>query len=172
MLGMLSARATPTEAPDVPQELVRLMFAIGAAYESASRELGLTPQQARLLCAAGRLPTAGLGDLATVMRCDRSNVSRLVERAAQRGLVARKGTEADGRVRVVALSEDGQRLVDDFTERLESRLEAVVRDWSDADRRTAAQILGTLTESLNRGPEPAEASPVQRPAGAHLLPPG
>ena len=159
-----------TVAGNVPQELVRLMFAIGAAYEQASRELGLTSQQARLLCAAGRLPTAGLGELATVMHCDRSNVSRLVERAASRGLVARHGIETDGRVKVVRLSDEGLRLVDSFTERLESRLAAVVADWPAGDRDAAVRMLSTLTDALNRGPEREQSEP-DPPVAAHLLPP-
>jgi len=156
---------------NLPQELVRLMFAVGAAYDEASRELGLSSQQVRLLCAAGRLPTAGLGELATVMRCDRSNVSRLTERVASRGLVARHGIESDGRVKVVRLSDEGQRVVDAFTEHLESRLQAVVAELPENDRDAAAQMLSTLTEALNRGPATGDGS-AEPPPGAHLIPPG
>jgi DNA-binding MarR family transcriptional regulator len=163
--------SSPLTDVNVPQEMVRLMFALGAAYESASRELGLSAQQARLLCAAGRLPKAGLGDLAAVMRCDRSNVSRLVERVEKRGLVARRGTESDGRVTVVALSDDGQQVVERFTDTLEARLAALVADWPEGDRDAAARILSTLTESLNRQPEPEPAEAEDRHPGARLLPP-
>ena len=88
----------PPEAgpPTVPRALGRLRVALDAAYTDASREMGLTAQQAELLCAALR-PTA-IGDLAEVLRCDRSNVSRLVDRAASRGLVRRCGEQADLRV--------------------------------------------------------------------------
>jgi DNA-binding MarR family transcriptional regulator len=158
--------------PNVPEEMVRLMFALGAAYEDASRELGLSSQQARLLCAAGRLPRAGLGDLASVMRCDRSNVSRLVERVEKRGLVARKGTESDGRVTLVTLSGEGQEVVERFTDALESRLKALVEDWPVKERQAAARILNTLTESLNRQPEPEEPREEEPPRPARALPAG
>jgi DNA-binding MarR family transcriptional regulator len=158
---------------DVPEQLVRLMFAVGAAYDDASRELGLSSQQARLLCAAGRLPKAGLGDLAAVMRCDRSNVSRLVERVEKRGLVARQGTESDGRVTRVALSDDGQQLVERFTDALESRLKALVADWPRTEQQNAARILRTLTDALNRRPEPEpEPEPSDEAArSVRVLPP-
>ncbi|MGH2831474.1 MAG: hypothetical protein ACRDK2_01760, partial [Solirubrobacteraceae bacterium] len=67
-------RKVPTVS--VPQALGRLRVAMDAAYVQASRELGLTPQQAELLCAALR-PDA-LGDLARALRREHSNVSRLV----------------------------------------------------------------------------------------------
>jgi DNA-binding MarR family transcriptional regulator len=114
---------------------------------------------------------AGLGELATVMRCDRSNVSRLTERVASRGLVARHGIERDRRVKVVRLSDEGQRVVDAFTERLESRLQAVVAELPEGDRDQAARMLSTLTDALNRGPASAEGPP-EPPPGAHLIPPG
>jgi len=166
----MSADASTTQS-NLPQELVRLMFATAAAYEEASRELGLSSQQARLLCAAGRLPTAGLGELATVMRCDRSNVSRLTERVANRGLVSRQGIESDGRVKVVRLSDEGHRTVDAFTESLESRLRAVAAELPETEQAAAARMLNTLTDAMNRGADPEEDAP-QPPAGAHLLPPG
>jgi DNA-binding MarR family transcriptional regulator len=167
MLSPMSTSPPTTREASLPRVLVRLMFGLAGAYAEASREQGLTAQQARLLCAAGREPTAGLGDLAGLLHCDRSNVSRLVERAEERGLVARKGTDTDGRVTVVALSQDGQQVVDRFTETLGCRLMALVDDWPEEDRLAAAALLGRLTESLNAVPEFA---PSER-FGEHLLPP-
>ena len=161
--------ATKSQDEDnVPHELVRLMFALGIAYAAASRELGLTSQQAQLLCAAGRLPSAGIGDLAGVMRCDRSNVSRLVDRAQKRGLVERGATAADGRVTVVALSDEGQQVVEEFSEMLETRLRALVANWPKSDRDAAATLLNRLTEALNAVPPPAAPQRAQ----ALVLPAG
>ena len=78
-------------AVSVPQALGRLRVAMDETYVQASRELGLTAQQAELLCAAMR--PGAIGDLARVLRCDRSNVSRLVDRAAKRGLLERGRSE-------------------------------------------------------------------------------
>src|SRR2546423_1836234 len=44
--------APTPQQPTVPQALGRLRVALNASFERASRELGLTPQQAELLCAA------------------------------------------------------------------------------------------------------------------------
>src|SRR5918993_250647 len=67
-------------AETVPQALGRLRVALDDAFLQASRTLGLTPQQADLLCAA--MAPAAVGDLAQALRWDRSNVSHLVDRAA------------------------------------------------------------------------------------------
>jgi len=54
--------APPHGADTVPQALGRLRVALEDAYVRASRELGLTPQQAELLCAA--MSPATVGELA------------------------------------------------------------------------------------------------------------
>ena len=79
--------APPPGADTVPQALGRLPVALEAAYVRASRELGLTPQQAELMCAA--MSPATVSELAQTLRCDRSNVTRLIDRAATRSLFRR-----------------------------------------------------------------------------------
>ncbi|HSJ61609.1 MAG TPA: winged helix DNA-binding protein [Jiangellaceae bacterium] len=138
-----------TDAPGIAQGLVRLMNAVDDAYTQASRELGLTSQQAQLLCAV--IEPAAVSDLADVLHCDRSNVSRLVERAADRGLVARhRGTEADRRVTVVELTNEGHRHAQRFIEILNARLEPLFANWSAARQRAAAELLDTLAETLEK----------------------
>src|SRR5688572_5603140 len=98
------------EARSVGQGLVRVMVAVDAAYTRASRDLELTAQQAQLLCAS--LRPAAIGDLAAALHCDRSHASRLVDRAAKRGLlVRRRGADPDGRVTLVELTPEGRRSV-------------------------------------------------------------
>ncbi len=95
--GVTDDRGTRTPAPvSLPQAaLGRLRVALEETFAQASRESGLSAQQAELLCAAMMRPGA-IGDLARVLHCDRSNVSRLVDRAARRGLVYRRGGDSDG----------------------------------------------------------------------------
>lgn len=149
----MSGRGEHRGAQGIAQGLVRLMNAVDEAYTQASRELGLTSQQAQLLCAA--MEPAAVSDLAHVLHCDRSNVSRLVERAADRGLVARhRGSNADKRVTVVELTSEGQRHAQQFIEILNARLEPLFADWSSSRVKTAAEILDTLAAALERAPVP------------------
>jgi DNA-binding MarR family transcriptional regulator len=143
----MSGHSDQTGAQGIAQGLVRLMNAVDDAYTQASRELGLTSQQAQLLCAA--LEPSAVSDLAHVLHCDRSNVSRLVERAADRGLVARhRGANTDRRVTVVELTKEGHRHAQRFIEILNARLEPLFADWSAARQKAAAELLGTLAETL------------------------
>ena len=134
----------------IARGLVRLMMAVEDAYTQVSREVGLTAQQAQLLCAAQR--PAPVGDIAAFLRCDRSNVSHLVSRAERRGLMRRGATETDGRVKVVRLSSDGEELVRRFIGALGSRFETLLAEWPEDRRDEARSILHALADALERGP--------------------
>ena len=131
----------------LPRALGRLRVALDDAFQRASRELGLTAQQAEFLCAALR-PTA-VGDLAHALRCDRSNVSRLVDRASTRGLVKRGEDEADGRVTIVKLTAEGERLARSFIAALEAQTEALRASWSGPREQTAVELLNEIADALD-----------------------
>lgn len=131
----------------VPRALGRLRVALDDAYTLASRELGLTAQQAELLCAALR-PLA-VGDLAQALRCDRSNVSRLVDRAAKHGLLQRRRDDEDGRVTIIELSPRGRSMAEAFIARLETMTQAVVAGWTKERERAAIEILNVLSGALD-----------------------
>jgi DNA-binding MarR family transcriptional regulator len=151
----------------VPQALGRLRVAMDATYTQASRELGLTAQQAELLCAAMR--PAAIGDLAEVLRCDRSNVSRLVDRAATRGLLYRRGEETDGRVTVIELTADGQRLAERFIKTLESQLQPLLASWSSKRQHAAIETLTTLADALEETTSPPTHATRRHATSAHAL---
>ncbi len=145
-------------AVSVPQVLGRLRVAMDETYVQASRELGLTAQQAELLCAAMR--PGAIGDLARVLRCDRSNVSRLVDRAAKRGLLERRGEQSDGRVTVIELTPEGRRLAERFIKTLESKTKPLLATWSAKRQQAAAETLTELAETLETAAgHPAAAAP-------------
>jgi DNA-binding MarR family transcriptional regulator len=135
----------------LPRALGRLRVALDDAFLRASRELGLTAQQAEFLCAALR-PTA-VGDLAHALRCDRSNVSRLADRAARRGLVKRGEDEADGRVTIVELTAEGERLARRFIAALEAQTQALRAGWPDTREQTAVELLNEIADALDAAAE-------------------
>lgn len=137
---------TPS-APRVASGLVRLMLAMEALYTRESRKAGLTSQQAQLLCTAARRQAA-LGEIADVLRCDRSNVSRLLDRVTTRGLAYRGHADRDGRVAVVKLTDEGRALVDRFESNLEARLSALVAGRPAAQTDAAADTLTSLVHAI------------------------
>jgi DNA-binding MarR family transcriptional regulator len=137
----------PARGPmSLPQALGRLRVTMENTHTQVSRELGLTAQQAELLCAAMR-PTP-VGDLARALHCDRSNVSRLVDRAASRGLLYRRADEIDARVSVIELTAEGQTLAERFIATLEARLEPLLATWSTKRQQAAVETLAALADGL------------------------
>lgn len=129
----------------VPQALGRLRVALEDAFQRASRELGLTAPQAELLCGAMR--PAAIGDLAVMLRCDRSNVSRLVDRAAAHDLVRRHQGE-DRRVSMIELTPKGQRLARRFIAKLEAQTADLRAAWSDSRQERAVELLDEISTTL------------------------
>jgi DNA-binding MarR family transcriptional regulator len=129
----------------VPEALGRLRVALDDAYERASRELGLSAQQAELLCEA--MSPAAVGDLAVTLRCDRSNVSRLVDRAAAHGLVRRVQGE-DRRVSIIELTPTGQQLAQRLIATLEAQTAALRASWSGERQQHAVLLLDEISAAL------------------------
>jgi DNA-binding MarR family transcriptional regulator len=145
---MAEQQAQVTDPADpVAMGLVRLMLSMEALYSRQSRKAGLTAQQARLLCTAARRKS-GLGEIAEVLHCDRSNVSRLLDRVTDRGLAYRAPDSQDGRVSVLQLSLDGQAVVNSFEADLAARLGRLTAEWPARKRHAAASAVTALIEAI------------------------
>ena len=103
-----------------------------------ARELDLSPPQIIAL----RFLRDGkpMGELAEVMHCDNSNVTGIVDRLEQRGLVERRPAEHDRRVKLLVLTAEGTRLRDRI-ERLMGEPAPGIAALSRADQRTLRDIL-------------------------------
>jgi DNA-binding MarR family transcriptional regulator len=143
----------------VPRALGRLRVALDDAYLRASRAHGLTAQQAELICAV--LRPAPVGALATTLRCDQSNVTRLVDRAAKRGLLRRRSDQEDGRVTVVELSPKGRKLAERFISTLESQLTELLAEWPDRHQQDIIGALNQISDALDTG-TPKRHQPTRR----------
>ena len=58
-----------------------------------------------------------MGELAQHMHCDNSNITGIVDRLAERGLVERQASEFDRRVKLVALNDAGEKLRNELQRR-------------------------------------------------------
>lgn len=150
---------SPESSLAIPQALGRLRVALEDAFLRASRDQGLSAQQAELLCAA--MTPSAVGSLAVVLRCDRSNVSRLIDRSSKRGLIRRRVDQADGRITMVELTPEGLRLAQRFLAELDSQTADLRSEWaSDRQQQAAAlldEISATLETSANRPVSSAQA---------------
>jgi len=124
---------------ELANALLELCCHVEGIRASASRALGLTPQQAQLLTsvAPGALTH---GELASRLHCDKTNVTGLVDRLERRELVLRRSQPADRRVTHVSLTDDGTELVARFRSAVTAAVTTRLEGWP-ADRR---QQLATL----------------------------
>jgi DNA-binding MarR family transcriptional regulator len=138
-------RSSPHQ--DLANALLELCCHVEGIRATASRALGLTPQQAQLLTsvASGELTHGGL---ASRLHCDKTNVTGLVDRLERRALVRRHPDPADRRVTQVSLTDEGAELVGRFratvTAAVTSRLEA----WSAARRQQLTDLTHATIDAL------------------------
>ena len=91
--------------------LAQLTFAVQGALSRVAAELGLSIAAARLLgIVRDRQPT--IGELATFLQLDKSSVTGLVDRAAERGLVTRTASDLDRRSVRVSITAAGREVID------------------------------------------------------------
>jgi DNA-binding MarR family transcriptional regulator len=86
-----------------------------------------------------------MGRLAKVLACDASNVTGLVDRLESRGLVRRRPSAEDRRVKVLILTPTGARLRLLLVERMTAPPAALER-LSVAEQRALARLLARLLE--------------------------
>ena len=87
-------------------------------WRDAAAAVDLRPGQAQLLRLLDESEPVPMQRLASVMRCDPSNVTGLANRLEERGLVERRDDPSDRRVKGLALTPKGVRMRDEFMERL------------------------------------------------------
>jgi DNA-binding MarR family transcriptional regulator len=141
----MSAKAKGPHACEAWQLLVRFAFSQRAHLPGLAAELELSPAQCHLLNVIE--PESGLpmGQLAGALSCDASNVTGLVDRLESRGLVERRPSPADRRVKVLRLTPLGAKLRAALLERMTSPPPTLGR-LSQADQQALAKILRRLLE--------------------------
>ena len=97
-------------ACDAWQLLIQLFFAQRANLPTLAAELELSPAQCHVLHLIEPGRPIPMGQLAETLACDASNVTGLVDRLESRGLVRRRPSAEDRRVKVLDLTPTGSRL--------------------------------------------------------------
>jgi MarR family 2-MHQ and catechol resistance regulon transcriptional repressor len=156
---------TAADAPDLDQpaprewtpgqeEALRLWIALARCYSSFAKavsckihEYGLTTPQFGVLEALYHLGPLSLGDLADKLLVTGGNVTYVMDRLEQQGLVYRERSKDDRRVVQAKLTADGRGLVDGVFQGHAEFIEHLTRHVEPSDRRQ----LRTLLRELGRG---------------------
>ena len=137
-------RANP-DACDAWQLLTQLFFARRGSLPTLAAELELSPAQCHVLHLVQPGRPVPMGQLAGTLGCDASNVTGLVDRLESRGLVRRRPSAEDRRVKVLELTANGTRLRALLVDRMTTPPDTL-RRLSVREQRLLVQILTRLLE--------------------------
>lgn len=132
--------------------LVRASFAVTAALSTEGSVHHLSLSQVRVLGIL-RDRQLRMAQLAGYLGLERSTLTGLVDRAEQRGLLARTRAEADGRSVQVGATDGGRALARAVHGNLSTRLAPLLGRLSGAQQSELAELLDRLL-----GPAPSELS--------------
>ena len=125
--------------------LLKLFFAQRANLPPVAAELQLSPAQCHLLHLIEPDRPVAMGRLAETLACDASNVTGLVDRLEARGLLRRRPSDADRRVKVLVLTPTGSRLRALLLERMTAAPASLER-LSVREQRALVRMLRRLLE--------------------------
>jgi DNA-binding MarR family transcriptional regulator len=138
-------KSESSDALDAWHLLVQFFFTQRAQLPPLAAELELSPAQCHLLHLIEPGRPIPMGQLADTLACDASNVTGLVNRLESRGLVRRRPSEADRRVRVLDLTPTGSRLRALLVNRMTTPPVALAQ-LSAREQRALVRILKRLLE--------------------------
>jgi DNA-binding MarR family transcriptional regulator len=115
-------------------------------------EFELAPQQMIALRILGGGPQK-MSDLAHALFCDNSNVTGIVDRLEERGLVRRESAEGDRRVKLLVLTEEGEGMRTEITKRMAEPPPAIA-SLSEKDQRALLDILKKALEDVSESDVP------------------
>ena len=134
---------TTAQDVELAGALVQTMHVLQDLYAETSRPLGLTPQQAHLLCVLLSGPL-GMTELSRILSIERSSLTSMVDRLERRDLVARIPDPADRRACKIELSTPGRKLAHETHDAFTNRIEALTTDLSPTTRQTLTRTLTTI----------------------------
>ncbi len=123
------------------------------------RDFGLTQTQLNVLMLLGGQSDDGcLGqtDLGRMLLVNRSNVTGLIDRMEEAGWVRRAAADEDRRVKVVCLTAEGRRLLDEATEAYFDRLSEVMSGLDESGCREICRLMERVRQGARRAKRRAE----------------
>jgi DNA-binding MarR family transcriptional regulator len=125
--------------------LVQFFFTQRANLPPLAAELQLSPAQCHVLNLIEPGRPIPMGQLAETLACDASNVTGLVDRLESRGLVRRRPSAEDRRVKVLDLTPTGSQLRTQLLDRMRTP-PPTLRRLTVSEQRTLVRILTRLLE--------------------------
>ena len=103
-----------------------------------------------LLARIGRFGPIGVVDLADRVGRDHTTISRQMAKLEELGLIERRPSAADGRVREAIVSEKGQAMVDALNAARQRLANRILASWTEAELDTLRTLLRRFADDLMR----------------------
>jgi MarR family transcriptional regulator, organic hydroperoxide resistance regulator len=141
-MGGVTSSSKPTSAAAVEawRTMRDLMLRQRSAMLAIASEFELSPPQLFALRALEPGEPAPMSGLAGILRCDASNVTGIVDRLEDRGLVERRAAPHDRRVKHLVLTDDGAALRERLAARMDEPPEGFL-ELSPAEARALRDVL-------------------------------
>src|SRR5215210_4857701 len=135
-----ATRRRPSPASEAWAMMHELFHASRRRFLAVASEFDLSPPQVRALGGLDPDRPLPMGELAGALHCDNSNVTGIVDRLEDRGLVERRSAAHDRRVKMLAVTERGAELRARLAERLDEAPPPLAR-LSPEDQRALRDIM-------------------------------
>ena len=132
--------ARTTAASEAWALIFELLHLNKKRFMAIASEFELSPPQVMALRHLDPAEPKPMSELAAALRCDNSNVTGIVDRLEDRGLVARRPGERDRRVKMLEITERGAQVRAALTARLDEPPEPLAR-LSVEDQRALRDIM-------------------------------
>ena len=136
---------TAARDTDLASALVQAMHRLQDIHAETSRPLGLTPQQAHLLCVLIAGPE-GMTDLSRILSIERSSLTSMVDRLERRSLVARIPSPGDRRACRIELTPDGLTLAHQAHDAVVDRINTLTAHLPPTTRHAVTTALQSITQ--------------------------
>ena len=133
--------------------LFRLFVSQRGRVPQVAAEFELSPMQAHVLRLLEPGQPVPMRSLARKLCCDASNVTGIVDRLEKRGLIERRASEHDRRVKVLVVTAEGARVRRRLLLRLGEPPQSIAA-LSPADRRRLARLLRLALSRAAAAPAP------------------
>ena len=140
MAAPSATRRRATAAGEAWALMHELFHASKRRFHAVAAEFDLSPPQVRALGVLDPERPVPMSELAEALHCDNSNVTGIVDRLEDRGLVERRSAAHDRRVKMLAVTPRGADVRERLADRLHEPPEPLAR-LSPEDQRALRDIM-------------------------------
>ena len=144
----------PSPAGEAWGLIVGLFFSSRPRFFQLAQDFDLAPMQLRALKELQPDREVPMSALASVLFCDASNVTGIVDRLEARGLIERRPSADDRRVKMLRITPEGKHVRERLVERMSEPPPAIAA-LSAADQRQLRDLLRKAQAAAEAAAEPA-----------------